>query len=68
MGCNAMGAYSPQTSTDIEIISMIVSRQTGQAIRSISDMGECFNINSPINFKGDTLLHYACAKGDHQLV
>lgn len=31
-------------------------------------MGDCYDINMPVNFKGDTLLHYACAVADRDLV
>lgn len=31
-------------------------------------MGQNFNCNAPINFRGDTLLHYAAAKDNLKLV
>ena len=37
-------------------------------IKKIEQMGDTFNGNAPINFRGDTLLHYACAKDNTALV
>lgn len=70
MGCNAIGSAVPRDSdgNDSDIVSLIVTNQTDLAIVKIQEMGECFDINMPMNFKGDTLLHYACAKGDAKLV
>ena len=31
-------------------------------------MGDNFNYNGPLNFRGDTLLHYACARNNVDLV
>ncbi len=31
-------------------------------------MGSLFKCNAPINFKGDTLLHYACFKKNTELI
>ena len=31
-------------------------------------MGPLFKANMAINFKGDTLLHYACFKKNHKLI
>jgi ankyrin repeat protein len=31
-------------------------------------MGSIFNCNAALNFKGDTLLHYACARKNYSLV
>jgi hypothetical protein len=31
-------------------------------------MGPLFKCNAPINFKGDTILHYACYQGNIKLI
>ena len=70
MGCNAIGAGVADRAAfnETDIISLIVTKQTELAKRKIRSMGEFYDINMPVNFKGDTLLHYACANADVKLV
>lgn len=67
MGCNAIGRDS-LASIDTGVVSLVATNQTDILIRKIEYMGDSFSLNTPLNFKGDTLLHYACAKNDARLV
>jgi hypothetical protein len=37
-------------------------------IKKIEEMGPLFKSNTIINFKGDTMLHYACFKKNKKLI
>lgn len=50
------------------MIHLMVTDQTEQLIELIERHRFQININSAINFRGDTLLHYACAKDNVKLV
>lgn len=67
MGCTASGAQH-QFTIDNNIVVLAVTKQTRLLIQKIESMGDAFNYNAPINFKGDTVLHYAVAKEDIILV
>ena len=63
MGC---GASDNQASVPIDnnVVALVVSGQTDLAIKKIEAMGNEFDPNASINFRGDTLLHYACKKNN----
>lgn len=49
------------------MIHLVVTNQTKPLIGLIQQCHFQININSAINFRGDTLLHYACAKNNVEL-
>lgn len=47
---------------------LVMEDKTSAIIRKINNLGSLFNPNAALNFKGDTLLHYACARENKDLV
>lgn len=67
MGCSASDAML-SNSSERNFVELMVSGETQLIINKIEDLGPLFKANTPINFKGDTLLHYACFKGNKTLI
>ena len=67
MGCGAT-SKDFSISTENNLVALVVTNKTDLIIDKIREMGQNFNCNAPINFRGDTLLHYACAKNNQRLV
>lgn len=71
MGCNASCAIvnsSERANLEHQMVHLIVTNQTNKLIEFIHEFKYEIDINAAINFRGDTLLHYACAKNNLQLV
>ena len=51
-----------------KLVSLVVSEQTDDLILFINTYSYDFDINGSINFRGDTILHYACFKNNKRLV
>ena len=71
MGCNAAnGVIKPLETTNLEhrIVHLAVTGQTDTLIDLIKTFEFEVDINTPLNFRGDTLLHYACARNNEKLV
>lgn len=47
---------------------LVMEDKTSAIIYKINKLGSLFNPNAALNFKGDTLLHYACARENKSLV
>lgn len=67
MGCSQAGSISI-LERESSLVTLVVSNRTHLIIEKLELMGENFNCNGPLNFRGDTLLHYACARNNLQLV
>ena len=71
MGCTATSmVLSANNLINIQhrLIHLAVTEQTSELIDFITLYNYEIDINSAINFRGDTLLHYACFKNNKQLV
>ena len=63
MGCNAVNnVYDIHNETNLAALA--ATGKTEILISKIQYGGSAVDINAVVNFKGDTLLHYACARGD----
>ena len=66
-----MGCIFPEEQKTVSIskniVSLLVSGQTEELIFQLKKT-EGLNLNKRINFRGDTLLHYACVKNNIELV
>lgn len=51
-----------------KIVNLVVTDRTEELITFIKVYNYEIDINSAINFRGDTLLHYACYKNNKKLV
>jgi ankyrin repeat protein len=56
------------TPIDNNIIALVITNQTEKVISKIETDPTNFFLREKINFRGDTLLHYACAKNNNKLV
>ena len=63
------GPLEQQVGTPIDnnLIALLVTNQTDRVITKIESEGEMF-MTQRLNFRGDTFLHYACAKNNSKLV
>lgn len=63
------GPLEQQVGTPIDnnLIALLVTNQTDKVISKIESEGETF-MSQRLNFRGDTFLHYACAKNNSKLV
>ena len=71
MGCQASsGAIQPYEVANIEhrMVHLVVTRQTEHLIDLIKENQFEIDVNAPLNFRGDTILHYACANNNIDLV
>jgi ankyrin repeat protein len=71
MGCVATtGDINHLETTNLEhrIVHLVVTEQTDTLISLIKTFEFEIDINTPLNFRGDTLLHYACARNNEKLV
>ena len=71
MGCSAANnSVIPVETANIEhsLVHLAVTNQTDALIRLVDRYEFEVNLNAPLNFRGDTLLHYACAKNNVALV
>lgn len=71
MGCSASCAIVNSTEVanlDHQMVHLMVTNQTEKLIELIQEYKYEIDINAALNFRGDTLLHYACAKNNLQLV
>ena len=66
MGC--MTAKLDDTNIEHRIVMMVTNGKTQELIQLLENHQYNFNINSALNFRGDTLLHYACYKNNKELV
>ena len=59
-----------QHGTPIEnnLLALIITNQTQRVIDKIDKDPDQSILDDSTNFKGDTLLHYACAKNNQKLV
>ncbi len=64
MGC---GGSNVLHSENHSFVSLLAQSRTNEVIHFLSQQ-KALEINEPINFKGDTILHYACAKNNAALV
>jgi hypothetical protein len=67
MGCNASGVIINQESLvniDHKLVHLVSTNQIENLIEFIKIFELDIDINSAINFRGDTLLHYACFKNN----
>jgi ankyrin repeat protein len=67
MGCG-ISTRDYTISTENNLVALVISNKTQLIIKKIKEMGTSFNPNAPINFRSDTILHYACAKNNKELV
>ena len=67
MGCGAQ-SRDVIISTESNLVALVITNKTELIKWKIEEMGGNFNSNSPLNFRGDTLLHYACAKDNQELI
>jgi hypothetical protein len=56
------------TPIDNNIIALLVTNQTDRVIAKMESEGGTNLVNQRLNFRGDTFLHYACAKNNSKLV
>lgn len=56
------------TPIDNNLIALVVTNQTEKVISKMEADPTNFFLKEKINFRGDTLLHYACAKNNNKLV
>ena len=56
------------TPIDNHIVALIISNQTQKVIDKLESDEDKSIISESVNFKGDTFLHYACAKNNQELV
>lgn len=71
MGCNAASTVlSANNLVNIQqkLVYYAVTNRTEELITFICLYNYQIDINSAINFRGDTLLHYACFKNNLKLV
>lgn len=71
MGCNASCATLGSTEAanlEHQMVHFIVTNQTDRLIEFMQQFKFEIDVNAAINFRGDTLLHYACAKNNVKLV
>lgn len=67
MGCEGSKLRSG-TSVDNNLIALVMLDDTEGIIRRINALGAGFNVNSKVNVRGDTLLHYAAKRSNSTLV
>lgn len=66
-----MGCGTPVDSgvnTHQNVIMLAISNQTAQLIQLLQTREARINLNASLNYRGDTLLHYACMKDNETLV
>lgn len=69
MGCTASGGDYPRNWQESEsLVALVITDRTREIKQMIEKQNTLFNPNAALNFKGDTLLHYACARGNVELV
>lgn len=70
MGCQATSQIiAPSISNlDHRLVALVAAGKTNAIIQLLEQYDYEIDINSSINFKGDTLLHYACFKNNKKLV
>lgn len=56
------------TPIDNNLIALLVTGQTEKVISKLESEPDTHFLQESINFRGDTLLHYACAKNNVKLV
>lgn len=66
MGCgaSAVGNMNSLVNIDHKLVQLAATNQTSALVNLIMVYEEDIDINSAINFRGDTLLHYACFKNN----
>ncbi len=71
MGCTASSmVLSNNNFINIQhrLVHLVATEQTELVIDFINKYYYDLDINGAINFRGDTILHYACFKNNKQLV
>jgi hypothetical protein len=53
---------------DNNLIALVITNQTDRVISKVEADPSSYFLREGINFRGDTLLHYACAKNNFKLV
>ena len=66
MGCAA--EQHEGISIQNNIVALVISGNTDLLIKKIDSLGNDFDPNTPLNFRGDTILHYGCQKNNEKLV
>jgi hypothetical protein len=56
------------TPIDKSLIALLITDQTEKVIEKLCTLEGKVYYNESINFKGDNILHYACAKNNIKLV
>lgn len=56
------------TPIDNNLLALIITNQTDKVIDKLEEDKDQSILNESVNFKGDTFLHYACAKNNRKLV
>ena len=46
------------------VVALTICKKSEKVIKILEEMKDKFDPNTPMNFRGDTLLHYAAAVGD----
>ena len=64
------GPLEQQVGTPIDnnLIALLVTNQTERVITKVESEGGTTLLSQRLNFRGDTFLHYACAKNNSKLV
>lgn len=65
-----MGAEEHQIGTPIDnnVLALLITGQSARFIEKMKDAGTENWLTNPINFQNDTILHYACAKNNKEVV
>lgn len=56
------------TPIDNNLLALLITNQTDRVIDKLELDPTTYYLKESINFRGDTLLHYACAKNNKKLV
>ena len=56
------------TPIDNHLLALIITDQTERVIEKLKDDPSKFYMSEEINFRGDNILHYACARNNVKLV
>jgi ankyrin repeat protein len=67
MGCEA-SKFRSGANVDNNLIALVMLDDTDGVIRRVKSMGDKFNVNSKVNVRGDTLLHYAAKRKNESLI
>lgn len=67
MGCEG-SKLKGGTSVDNNLIALVMLDDTENIIRRMKSLGPTFDVNSRVNVRGDTLLHYAAKRNNETLI